>query len=186
MTDYPVILRLAGKPVLVVGGGAVDELVAAGADVTQVDPDAYEPGSAARYRLVLVRTSDMGVAQQVFDDAEAAGVWVNSADDPARCTFTMPARVRRGDLLVTVSTGGRSPALASWLRERLEGELGPEYESLLDLLAEERDRLRATGASSEVAGWKTALGSGMLDLIREGDLVAARELLRTCLSSSSG
>jgi precorrin-2 dehydrogenase/sirohydrochlorin ferrochelatase len=180
------MLRLDGKPVLVVGGGAVGELVAAGADVTQVDPEAYEPGSAAGYRLVLVRTVDRVVAQQVYDDAEAAGVWVNSADDPVRCSFTTPARVRRGDLLVTVSTGGRSPALASWLRERLEDELGPEYEALLDLLADERDRLRATGASSEQAGWKTALGSGMLDLVREGDLVAARELLRTCLSSSSG
>jgi siroheme synthase-like protein len=184
--DFPVILRLIGKPVLVVGGGAVDELVAAGADVTQVDPEAYEPGSAARYRLILVRTSDRGVAQQVFDDADAAGVWVNSADDPERCTFTTPAKVRRGDLLVTVSTGGRSPALASWLRSRLEAEIGPEHEVLLDLLAEERDRLRAGGASSERPGWRVALESGMLDLVREGNLVAARELLRTCLSSSSG
>ena len=186
MPDFPVNLRLGGRPVLVVGGGAVDELVAAGADVTQVDADAYEPGSAARYRLVLVRTPDAAVAQQVFDDAEAAGVWVNSADDPERCTFTMAARFRRGDLLVTVSTAGRSPALASWLREQLEAEVGSEYEALLELLAEERDRLRATGASSEVAGWKTALESGMLDLVRAGNLAAARELLRTCLSSSSG
>ena len=186
MADYPVNLRLAGKPVLVVGGGEVEQLVAAGADVTQVDADAYEPGSAARYRLVLVRASDRAVAQQVFDDAEAAGVWVNSADDPERCTFTMPARVRRGDLLVTVSTGGRSPALASWLRSRLEADLGPEHEVLLDLLADERERLRAQGISTEQSGWRTALESGMLGLVREGNLVAARELLRTCLSSSSG
>ena len=186
MPDYPVNLRLDGRPVLVVGSGSVDDLVAAGADVTQVEPDEYVAGSAAGYRLVLVRTTDAAVAQQVFDDAEAAGVWVNSADDPARCSFTMPARVRRGDLLVTVSTAGRSPALASWLREQLEAEVGPEYEALLELLAEERERLRATGASSEVAGWKMALGSGMLDLVRAGNLAAARELLRTCLSSSSG
>jgi len=184
--DFPVNLRLDGKSVLVVGGGPVDELVAAGADVTQVQPDAYEPGSAARYRLVLVRTPDEGVAQRVFDDADTAGVWVNSADDPPRCTFTLPARLRRGDLLVTVSTGGRSPALASWLRQRIEADVGPEYETLLDLLAEEREAMRATGASTEVAGWKTALGSGMLDLVRDGNLAAARELLRTCLSSSSG
>jgi precorrin-2 dehydrogenase/sirohydrochlorin ferrochelatase len=202
--DYPVNLRLEGRRVLVVGGGRIAlgkarGLVEAGADVTVVAPDVvdgfegvrverrpYAVGEAAGYRLVVTATGDPAVDQQVFDDAEAAGVWVNSADDPARCSFTLPARVGRGDLLVTVSTGGRSPALASWLRERLEADLGPEHEQLLDLLAEERDRLRATGASSEQAGWKRALGSGMLDLVREGDLVAARELLRTCLSSSSG
>ncbi len=185
MADYPVILRVAGKAVLAVGGGPVEELAAAGADVTQVDPGDYEPGSAARYQLVFVRTPDAALAQQVFDDADGAGVWVNSADDPARCTFTLPARLRRGDLLVTVSTGGRSPALASWLREQLESLVGPEYETLLGLLAEERDRMRAAGHSSEHPGWKQALTSGMLDLVREGDLAAARELLRTCLSSSS-
>ena len=186
MRVYPANLRLDGKAVLVVGGGAVDDLVAAGADVTQVDPGAYEPGSAGRYRLVLVRTRDLAVAQQVFDDADAAGVWVNSTDDPDRCSFIVPARVRRGDLLVTVSTGGRSPALASWLRARLEQEVGPEYEVLLELLAAQRDELRAAGESTEPAGWRAALESGMLDLVREGNLVAARELLRTCLSSSSG
>ncbi len=191
MADYPVNLRVAGKPVLVVGDGPVadqkaGELEAVGAAVTRVATDAYAPGDAARYRLVVVATADAAAAQRVHDDAEEAGVWVNSADDPDRCTFTLPSRFRRGDLLVTISTGGRSPALASWLREQLEGEIGPEYAALLDLLAEERERLRATGASSEHPGWKTALRSGMLDHVREGDLAAARELLRTCLSSSSG
>ena len=186
MRVYPVNLRLEGEAVLVVGGGAVDELVAAGAEVTQVEPKGYEPGSAARYRLVLVRTRDRDVAQQVFDDADAAGVWVNSTDDPDRCSFIVPARVRRGDLIVAVSTGGRSPALASWIRQRLEQDIGPEYEALLEILASERERLQAAGESTEVAGWREALESGMLDLVREGNLVAARELLRTCLSSSSG
>ena len=203
MTDYPVNLRLAGRPVLVVGGGRIAlqkarGLVEAGAAVTVVAPEvvdgfegatverrAYAAGEAARYRLVVTATGDPAVDQQVHDDAESAGVWVNSADDPERCSFTLPARLRRGDLLVTVSTGGRSPALAAWLRERLEAELGPEYESLLAVLADERERLRAAGRSTELPGWKTALRSGMLDRIREGDLVGARELLRTCLSSPS-
>lgn len=203
---YPVNLLVEGKPALVVGGGRialgkVRGLLDAGAAVTVVAPDVldelaalpdvvierrpYERGEAARYRLAVTATGDPDVDQAVHDDADAAGVWVNSADDPERCTFTLPARVRRGDLLVTVSTGGRSPGLASWLRERLDEELGPEYETLLEVLADERARLRATGASSEHPGWKTALRSGMLDRIREGDLAGARELLRTCLSSSS-
>ncbi len=193
MPDYPVNLRLRGLPVLVVGEGPVAEEKARGlreaeAVVTVVAPADYRPGDVGRagYRLVVTAAGDPAVDQQLHDDAEAAGVFVNSADDPARCTFTLPAKVRRGDLVVAISTGGRSPALASWLRERLDDDLGPEYGVLLDLLAEERDRLRATGASSEVPGWKTALRSGMLDRVREGDLAGARELLRTCLSSSSG
>lgn len=207
---YPVNLRLAGKAVLVVGAGGVAAgkvrgLLDARAVVTVVATDAadevvalaetgavtlerrpYAAGEAATYRLVVAATSDTAVNQAVHDDAEAAGVWVNAADDPARCEFTMPARVRRGDLLLTISTGGRSPALASWLRRQLSEQIGPEYEALLDLLADERERLRAEGVGTESLNWQSAFTSGILDLVRSGRLDDARELLRACLSSSSG
>ncbi|WCO66754.1 bifunctional precorrin-2 dehydrogenase/sirohydrochlorin ferrochelatase [Iamia majanohamensis] len=203
---YPVGLRLEGRSVLVVGGGAVAaqkvrELVACGAEVTVVAPaivdeladDArvtchrrpYRSGEAADHRFVVAATDRREVNQEVHDDAEAAGVWVNAADDPQRCSVTLPARVRRGSLLVTISTEGRSPALATWLRRRLEDELGPEVEVLLEVLAEERDRIRAAGGSTEGLDWQGALGSGMLDEIRAGRIDAAKELLKACLSSSS-
>jgi precorrin-2 dehydrogenase/sirohydrochlorin ferrochelatase len=205
MNDYPVNLRLAGRSVLVVGGGRVAlgkvrGLLDTGAAVTVVAPEvvdelgdldvtverrSYRAGEAADHRLVVTATGDASVDQQVFDDAEAAGVWVNSADDPERCTFTLPSRLRRGDLLITVSTGGRSPALAAWLRRELERLVGPEYETLLGILAAERERLRAEGRSTELPGWKTALESGMLERLRDGDVAGAEELLRSCLSSSS-
>ncbi len=203
---YPVGLRLGGRPVLVVGGGRVAaakvaELVRCGADVTVVAPAIapeltaldgvrceerpYRAGEAAAYRFVVTATDDAAVNQAVFDDGEAAGVWVNAADDPERCSAVLPARVRRGSLLVTVSTEGRSPALAAWLRERLQTELGPEHETLLDLLAEERDRIRAAGGSTEGLDWRGALESGMLDEIRAGRIHSAKELLNACLSSPS-
>jgi len=203
---YPVGLVLAGRPVLVVGGGKVAaskvaELVRAGADVTVVAPEIvpelraderircevrpYRAGEAADYRFVVTATDQRDVNQAVYDDGEAAGVWVNAADDPARCSAVLPSRVRRGSLLVTISTEGRSPALAAWLREQLEGELGPEYEALLDLLAEERDRIRAEGRSTEGLDWRGALESGMLDEIRAGRIHSAKELLKACLSSPS-
>lgn len=202
---YPVNLVLEGRPVLVVGGGSVAVgkvvgLVEAGATVTVVAPEVrpeiealgvavrrrpYEPGDLAGQRLVVVAVDDPALAQAVFDAADAAGLLVNSADDPARCTFTLPSRFRRGDLLVTVSTGGRSPALAAWLRRRLEAEIGPEYEQLLEVLAAERDRMRAAGLPTEVPGWRTALESGMLERLLDGDVAGAEELLRSCLSSSS-
>lgn len=203
---YPVGVRLEGRSVLVVGGGTVAaskarELVECGARVTVVAPDIvdeladdprvtcerrrYRVGEAADHRFVVTATDDPAVNQAVYDDGEAAGVWVNAADDPQRCSVTLPARVRRGSLLLTVSTEGRSPALASWLRRWLEDEVGPEHEVLLDLLAEERDRIRATGATTEGLDWQGALRSGMLDEIRAGRIDAAKELLKACLSSSS-
>ena len=63
----------------------------------------------------------------MFEAGEARRIWVNSADDPANCSFTLMSVVRQGDLVVTIGTGGRSPALATWLRRRLTEELGPEY-----------------------------------------------------------
>jgi siroheme synthase-like protein len=203
---YPVGLVLTGKPVLVVGGGTVAtqkiaELVRCGADVTVVAPEIAEPlreddrlrieqreyrrGEASAYRFVVAATDRRDVNQAVHDDAEAAGVWVNAADDPERCTAVLPSRVRRGSLLVTISTEGRSPALASWLRSQLEEQLGPEHEVLLDLLAEERDRIRAEGRSTEGLDWRGALESGMLDEIRAGRIHSAKELLKACLSSPS-
>lgn len=206
---YPVGLVLTGKAVLVVGGGQVAtqkvaELVRCGADVTVVAPDVaaelstladegrlrcevrpYRRGEASAYRFVVAATDQRDVNQAVHDDAEAAGVWVNAADDPERCTAVLPSRVRRGSLLVTISTEGRSPALASWLRTQIEEQLGPEHEVLLDLLADERDRIRSEGGSTEGLDWRGALESGMLDEIRAGRIHTAKELLKACLSSPS-
>lgn len=203
---YPVGLVVAGRRCLVVGGGAVAlqkvrELVACGAVVDVVAPEVcdelsaldgpavhrrpYRRGEAADYRLVLTTTGDPDVDGRVHADGEAAGVWVNSADDPANCSFTLPARVRQGPLLVTVATGGESPALATWLRRRLQAELGPEYLTLLEVLRDQRDQLRRRGVPTEGLDWQGALDSGMLDMIREGRLAEAKERLEACLSSSS-
>jgi siroheme synthase-like protein len=150
-----------------------------------VEERPWRPADLAGMWLVIAATDDPAVNGAVYDEGQRMGVWVNGADDPANCSFTLPSVVRRGDLQVTVSTGGRSPALATWLRRRLEGEIGPEYAVLLDLLATERDGLKAAGRSTEGLDWQSALDSDMLGLIRNGDLAHARERLQTCLSSSS-
>jgi precorrin-2 dehydrogenase/sirohydrochlorin ferrochelatase len=191
---YPVGLIVAGRRVLVVGGGKVAaekvrNLAACGAAVTVVAPDvddaissldavtveqrAYEPGDAANgYRLVIAATDDAAVNRQVHDDADGAGVWVNAADDPANCTFTLPAVLRRGKVTVGVATGGSSPALAGWLRDRIATtEVGPEYEVLADLLAEARAR-------EPHRDWRNILDSGILDDIRAGRIAEARERLQ--------
>jgi siroheme synthase-like protein len=203
---YPVNLVVDGRPCLVVGGGRVAAgkvrgLLEAGARVTVVAPEidpaiaalegvaierrAYRRGDVARYRFAVAATGDARVNQAVYDDGEEAGVWVNAADDPARCSAVLPARIRQGRLTVTISTGGHSPAVASWLRERLAAELGPEYDQLIGLLGEVRKEVQAQGLATEELDWRRALDSGILDLVRAGRLDAAKERLRTCLSSSS-
>jgi siroheme synthase-like protein len=135
--------------------------------------------------LALTATDDPAVNAAVHAAGEARRVWVNSADDPANCSFTLMSVLRRGDLVVSTGTGGRSPALAAHLRRRLEEEIGPEYETLLDLLADAREELRGSGRSSEDANWQSAFDGGIVELVRSGRVDEARELLRACLSSSS-
>jgi precorrin-2 dehydrogenase/sirohydrochlorin ferrochelatase len=186
---FPVSLVVKDRRVLVVGAGpAADAKVSllndCGAQVDVVAPAEYEPGGLGRYRLVFAATGEPRLNHAIFEEAEAAGVWVNSVDDPANCAFTMPAVARRGPVTVAVSTGGQSPALATWLRRRFEAELGPEYEVLADLLAAERAAIRAGGGTTEGLDWQSALDSGMLELIRAGQVDQARERLQACLSSS--
>ena len=212
---YPVNLLLAGRRCLVVGGGRVaaqkvaglleaeavvhivapqicDELrvLAEGARVTSnarpySSTDLRSADPADQYWLAITATDDPAVNRQVARDGERAHVWVNSADDPANCAFTLPSRVRQGPLLVTFATGGASPAIATWLRRRFSEEFGPEYATLVAMLAESRDEIRAAGRSTEGLDWQGALDSGMLDLIRGGDLAEAKERLQACLSLSS-
>ena len=208
-TGYPVNLIVDGRPVVVVGAGAVANrkvaaLLDAGAAVTVVAPEAsteiaawagagrltwhrrsFAPSDLDGAWLAFTATDDAAVNASVFAAGEAARVWVNAADDPAHCSFTLMSVVRRGDLQVAIGTAGRSPALAAWLRARWTAELGPEYEVLLEILAEQREAIRARGRSSEEADWQRALESGILELIRAGRVDEAKERLRTCLSSSS-
>jgi len=207
VTGYPANLIVAGRRCLVVGAGRIaarkiDALLAAGADVHVVAPAigsevrawadkgelevaerVFEPADVEGAWLVTSATGDPDVDRAVFLAGEERRVWVNAADDPANCSFTLMSVVRRGDIVVTVGTGGRSPALAAWLKTRFEDELGPEYETLLDLLAEAREELRSTGRSSEDVDWRHAIDSGMLELIRAGRVEEAKETLRACLSS---
>jgi precorrin-2 dehydrogenase/sirohydrochlorin ferrochelatase len=181
---YPASLLLTGRPVLVVGGGRVAArkvaaLLAAGADVTVVAPAVdpaitagsarverrrYRPGEVARYRLAVTATGDPQVDRLVYDDAERAGVFVNAADDPAACSFHVPAVVRRGPVTVAVSTAGASPALASFIRSRIEDVVGPEFASLAETLAAVRAEVRSRDIPTDLLDWNPLIA----DLLRVG------------------
>ena len=196
---YPVSLDVTNRPCLVVGAGPVAArkaraLVECGAIVTVVAPSLgkdmedlepllhalerrpYRPGDASAFRLVVTATGRPDVDGAVYGDAEAAGVWVNSADDPAHCSFILPAVHRDGAVTVSVSTGGLSPALASWLRDRIADQWDGELGTLALLLGEAHERLRAAGRPSNTVDWATLLDGPLPELVRSGDLGAAREI----------
>ncbi len=192
---FPVDLNVAGRPVVVVGGGPIAArkiagLRAAGAVVTVVAPEAvsaitqdpdviwrarpYRRGDLDGCWLAVTATNDPEVNRCVAADGEQARVWVNSADDPANCSFTLPAVARHGGIQIAISTGGRSPALAKWLRARAERDLQDGYGELLDLLAQARSALRERNGTSEVPGWGDALDDGLLEEVRANRIDHAR------------
>jgi siroheme synthase-like protein len=146
----------------------------------------YRAGEAADYRLVITATGDPEVDRAVAADAEAAGVWVNSADDVDNCTFMLPAVHRDGDVTVAVSTGGASPALAGWLRDRAAVAIGPEAGNLAVLLDEARRNVRAEGRSTEATDWSAILSGPFVDLVRSGRVDEARALLQAAVTEHSG
>jgi siroheme synthase-like protein len=131
--------------------------------------------------LAFTAADDPAVNAAVFAAGEERRIWVNSADDPANCSFTLMSVIRRGDLVLSVGTGGRSPVLATQVRRTLEQEYGPEYEVLLNVLSEAREALRSSGRSSEDADWQAAFDAGIVEMVRAGRIDEAKELLDTCL-----
>jgi precorrin-2 dehydrogenase len=203
---FPILVDVDGRMVVVVGGGHVAErrareLLAAGGVVRVVSPEVgaglaelaakgeltveprpYRQGDLEGAALAVAATDDPAVNRRVAADGRHAGVLVNRADAPEAGGFSVPAVLRRGDLTVAVATAGRAPGLAGAVRRRLEGDFGPEWADLVDLLA--ADRASLPGAADEAA-WRELLAPEVLDSVRRGEKAAVRERIRGCRSSSS-
>jgi siroheme synthase-like protein len=125
---YVACLDLTGRRVVVIGDGEekAKALRAAGGDVLVTTR--YEPSLLHGAWLVVVVDTSLG--ERVFADASARRIFCNVEDVPERCTFILPALHRRGPITLAVSTGGASPALAQWLRDRFAAQIGFEHEQL--------------------------------------------------------
>jgi precorrin-2 dehydrogenase/sirohydrochlorin ferrochelatase len=207
MGFYPVFVDLAGRACVVVGGGGVAErkvegLLAVGAEVTVVSPTLtpaltahiaggrvshrarrYVRGDLAGAALAFTALADAGATAEVAAEARERGVWLNAADDPAHCTFILPALVRRGALTIAVASGATSPALTRALRDHLEAALGPEWATLAALAAEARRDLRAARRAADGETWRRALGADVRTLLAEGRADEARTRLRERLGA---
>jgi siroheme synthase-like protein len=199
---YPIVLRLEGVACLVVGGGPIAlrkirSLLEAGAVVTVIAPgviDAigalgveivlrrYAHGDLDGFRIAVAATGDPAVDGAVFAEGEAEGVLVNAADDPAHCRFTLPAVIRRGAMTIAVSSDGASPALSTWLRDRIGSAIPQALGELVVLLAEARSTIRAGGVATERLDWQRLID----DLVPVAlvDRRAARGLLEAFISEA--
>ena len=145
----------AGAGVLVISPELTPGLEAlAAADRVRVTRRAYRAGDLAGAGVAIAATGDREVNEAVFGEARERGVPVNVVDDPAHCTFHVPAVIRRGPVTVAISTGGASPHLAARLRREVAAIVGPEYGVLARILGEWRGWiLRHVPAEAREAVW---------------------------------
>lgn len=212
----PVAVDLDGRRVVVVGAGPVAEgkiasLTAVGAPaVTVVAPEAtpgiraaaaegrvrweargYADGDLAEAWLVVAAAASAAVNGAVAAEAERRRIWCVRADDAEGGSAAVLAAVRRGPLLLAVSTSGASPALSRRIRSELAVRYGPEYGEVAELLGElrmdarVRSALAAVGARERRARWRAVLDADIVALVREGRRSEAREVAAACLCSSS-
>ncbi len=207
MKYYPINLNIKDKRCLIIGGGQVAErkvekLLSAGAKVVVVSSRLtsklgklsrkgrienitrnYRKGDLKGAVLAFGATNDPKVNRRILQEARKEGVLLNSVDDPKNCDFTVPSMVRRGDLLISISTGGKSPALSQKIRKELEESFGKEYETLLNLLSAVRERLMELGSNSEQnkAKFKKLINSNLLGLIKDRKIEQIDKLLQDIL-----
>ena len=193
MRYYPVHLDIQNRNCLVVGGGSVGtrkvkSLLNCGAKVTVISPliseqlkelepsrtitlkeRPYRPEDLEGMFLVIGATNDESLNRQISEDANRRNTLCNIADRPEVCNFILPSIVHRDDLVITISTSGKSPALAKKLRKILESQFGEEYGDLLDLMGAIRKKLLSQAHEPEAHKqlFEQLINSNLIDLIRE-------------------
>lgn len=164
MSLFPIFLKLESKRCLVVGAGAVGThkiagLLEAGAEVTVVDPSpcapflqtfatrvtwrerTYLPSDLQGVYLVIAATSDENINRQIYDEAQKHGILANVVDVPPLCDFYYPAVVKRGQLIVAISSAGESPYLAQRVRDEISELLPEDLATAVDRIGERRRRI---------------------------------------------
>jgi precorrin-2 dehydrogenase/sirohydrochlorin ferrochelatase len=208
---FPVFLNIQRKKCVVVGGGQiafrkVKMLLDCGASVTVISPvlhpdlselsdkksirvirRSYRLGDLKGAMIVVAATDVNKINRKVADEARGVGALINVVDDPKPSDFIIPSFFRRGDLTVSVSTAGRSPALARKIRTRLEENLGDEYRSLVTLINDARSSLKRQSITVSAEGWQAALDLDLLThLVRTGREEKAKAVLMKKLKNQIG
>ena len=202
---YPILLNIHDKKCLVVGGGNVAwrkvcSLKEAGARVTVVSPEfclemgketgieriqqKYEEKFLNGVLVVVASTDDEEVNKKVYYDAVKRGILVNVVDRPEFCSFIVPATINRGDLSISISTGGASPALARNIRESLEKQFGDEYGEFAKLLSETGRKILSEVSDESIRRdiLQRIAGLDMLDVVKEKGISEAKKKILGIIS----
>lgn len=191
---YPIVLDVAGRRAVVIGprrvvGSKAEQLTAAGADVAVLAAGGWRPDDLDGAVVCVAWSPDPDERDAIAREARARGVLVNVVDDVSNCDFAAPAVVRRGELVIAISTAGRSPTLARLLREELEERIGPEWEQVLDVVASVRLRTLESlpDVGERARRWHAALDlEEAAALARDGRAEELRERLLERLSAEEG
>lgn len=193
MRYFPVNLDVKGRPCLIVGAGTVAArkavtLLKCGADVTVISPEAdpelrqmskegrlvwiqrgYESSDMQDAFMAFCAVNDREVSRRAAEDARKYGVLCNIADRPDVSDFTLPAVISKGDFMLSISTGGKSPALSRQLRRLLEEQFGDEYADALKLLGNIREKLLAVSHAPEIhrRQFRQLVEAGIVEMIRD-------------------
>jgi precorrin-2 dehydrogenase/sirohydrochlorin ferrochelatase len=199
---YPILLNIRDKKCLVVGGGnvafrKVQALIEHGADIEVISPTfcpelnqmakdgaiqihqkSYNTKDLKNAFITIAATDDAKTNESIAADARRQGVLVNVVDDPNNSDFIVPSQFRRGDVIVAVSTSGRSPALARKIRSELEKGVKAEYAQLAILADEIRSELKLQGVTVSSDTWQEALNlNSLIELVRRGRNREAKEIM---------
>jgi precorrin-2 dehydrogenase/sirohydrochlorin ferrochelatase len=209
MEYYPVFLNLCGKNVLVVGGGNValrktKSLLKAGAFVFLVSPEinngfdqlknnnnffvkikSFEKEDISGMFLVFSATDNKSLNKDVMFLCRENGTLCNIADAGEDSDFIVPSSIKRGDLTLAVSTGGKSPALSRKLRQDLEKEFGDEYEVFLYFLGEIRNSIleKRRGNPENKNLFREMVFGNLLKSIKDKDIESIENELKEILDS---
>jgi precorrin-2 dehydrogenase / sirohydrochlorin ferrochelatase len=202
MRHYPVYLNLSLRKVLLIGGGAValqkiPALIDAEAQIELVAPEAvpeiaayaekgqlhwsrrpYQPSDLEGSGLVIAATDDEALQKEVAAACRAKNIWVNVVDVPSLCDFIAPAIVTRGDIQIAISTGGAAPALAKYLRKKLENVIGPEYVDFVECVRRLRPDILKLPKARRLSLWNCIVSDAFFAEIREKGMARAEERLK--------
>ncbi len=190
MRYYPAFLDLSERPCLVIGRGRLaDEKAAqlerAGAQVLRSDH--FDRTQAGQVFLIVAALESSELAQEVKDFGDRNRIFVNVVDQTEHCSFIAPAIVDRGNLLIAISTSGKSPALASQIRGQLEEQFGQEYSDLLEALSEIRPQVKERFHSFERRKdfYLQLIQRDLLQTVQTGGLAAVREEIQQALQAQA-
>jgi precorrin-2 dehydrogenase / sirohydrochlorin ferrochelatase len=164
MEFYPIFINMKGRLAVVIGGGAVAErkigdLIVTGAAVRVISPDItdgiseikkvfpdrvdiisrkYTKGDLDGAYLAFSATNNSAVNREIFSEAEGKNIPINAVDDPDNCSFIIPSSLQRGDLIISVSTGGASPSMSAKIRRNIEKSIPADIDKQLVALREAR------------------------------------------------